>query len=72
MKLSRYERVDVIGASPLAGPRFPTLVDIVGTDNGIKVRLAVSGPTDDEVEARFFNLNWLTETFKPVKVQRSP
>jgi len=70
MKLSRYERVNLTGASPLAGPRFPTLVDIVSTDDRIKVRLSVPGPTDDDVEARYFDLRWLRERFKPVKEHR--
>lgn len=66
MKLSRYDRVDLTGASPLAGPWFPTLVDIVSTDDRIKVRLSVPGPTDDEVWPRFFDLRWLRDKFKPV------
>ena len=72
MKLSRYERLDVTGASPLAGPRFPTLLDIVGTDDRIKVRLSVPDPTDDEGWPRFFDLHWLRDAFKPVSEPSSP
>ena len=70
MKLSRYERIEITGASPLAGPRFPTLVDIVSTDGRIKVRLSVRGPTGGDVAPRYFDLRWLTDRFKPVTESR--
>ncbi len=65
MKLSAYDRIDLVGHSPLAGPRFPTIVDLGSSDGRMKVRLVVRAPTDDEVEPRYFDLAWLRERFCP-------
>ena len=65
MKLSGYDRIDLVGHSPLDGARFPTVVDLGSTDGRMEVRLVVRAPTDDEVEARYFDLTWLRDRFCP-------
>ncbi len=66
IKLARYEPL-AVGAAPLGGPEFPTLVDIVGAD-GTAAKLAVRSPTD-EVADRYFDLDWLLEVFPPDRVE---
>lgn len=65
MKLTRYERVDLAGVSPLGGPMFPTLVNIKGTDGRFEVQVSARRPNDSGVEAKYFDLGWLKGRFKP-------
>ena len=65
MKLTRYERVDLEGVSPLGGPMFPTLVNIRSTDGRFEVQLSARGPNDSGVKAMYFDLGWLQDHFKP-------
>ncbi len=65
MKLSEYDRIDMVGHSPLDGARFPTVVDLGSSDGRMEVRLVVRAPTDDEVAPRYFDLDWLRDRFCP-------
>ena len=66
IKLARYEPVRS-GGLP-GGPAFPTLIDISTTGGGGAVRLALRSP-NDEVEERFFDLEWLTRMFAPRRME---
>ncbi len=65
MKRTRYQRVDLAGVSPLGGPMFPTLVNIKSTDDRFEVQLSARGPNDSGVKAKYFELSWLKDHFKP-------
>ncbi len=68
LKLSRYERIAVAGRPVGSGPRFPTLVDLLSSDDRLAVKLSVPSPSDDALDERFFELDHLIETFKPGSV----
>lgn len=66
MKRARYERVGLSGTSPLAGPLFPTLINLKSADDRFEVRLSARGPTDSDVNPDYFDLGWLKGHFKPL------
>ena len=66
ISLARYETVTVQGLP--GGPAFPTLIDIRSGDDGGSVRLALRSP-NDEVESRFFDLEWLIRVLEPERTE---
>ncbi len=71
LKLSRYERIAAAGSPAGSGPLFPTLIDLLSSDDRLAVKLSVPSPSDDVLEERFFDLDRLIEAFKPVTVEES-
>jgi hypothetical protein len=71
LKLRRYERVDLVGATPGSGPKIPTLIDIHGIDRDVHAKLSIYSPTDDEheIEPHYFDLDWLIDSFSPQRIE---
>ncbi|MHC4217163.1 MAG: LolA-like protein [Planctomycetota bacterium] len=71
LKLRRYDRIVAVGGTPGAGPMIPTLIDVHGIDGGAHAKLSIYSPTDDprEIEAHFFDLDWLKQSFPPHRVE---
>lgn len=67
--LDRYERVRTRGRPPLAWPLFPTLIDLSGDADELRVKLSVRSPSDEDVRPDYFDLDWLTDRFAPVRVE---
>jgi hypothetical protein len=65
MELSRYERMSITDASPLAGPKVPTLIDVTSPTGDLDVKLSLPQPSDADLKADYFDLDWLTERFRP-------
>lgn len=68
INLARYAPVAVEGAGPGQRPMFPTLIDIDAPDKSASIKIAVRRPTN-EVEDRFFDLNWLMSAMRPERVE---
>ncbi|MHC4416026.1 MAG: hypothetical protein ACYS0G_12150 [Planctomycetota bacterium] len=69
LALSRYEGVRISGARPVTRPAFPTLVDVFATDDSGSMKIAVRSPSE-EVEDRFFDLEWLKTRFPPERTEQ--
>ena len=65
LKVSRYVRVRLAGAAAGAGPQFPTLIDVNSTDDSLDVKLSLPDPSDDGIRDDLFDLEWLTNRFRP-------
>lgn len=66
--LNRYERVKSARSGLSRPEEFPSFVDLFAGDGSGSVTIVARGPTDD-VEPRYFDLDWLVSRFRPVRVQ---
>jgi hypothetical protein len=60
----RYEALGPLGS----GPMFPTLVDVFGGDGESSIKLALRDPGPDPAPRGYFDVDWLSDRFRPARV----